>query len=114
MPNDKDKVFLGEVEFTVKDDDEDAQIEFMARRLGYNRFLFIGYHYENCLKWAASHGAAGDGRIRVAARCVDTIGVMAIALILIQNDKLRQDLFDILNRHYTVEEMRENAQERST
>ena len=103
------KVFLGGIEFTRKDEDEDAQIEFMARRLGYNRFVFIGYHYENCLKWANSYGAVGDGRIRIAAKCVDTIGAMGLAIVLMENDRLRRDVFDILNRHFTSEEMKDKC-----
>jgi hypothetical protein len=89
---------IGGIAFTQKDDDEDAQIEFMARRLGYNRYVFIGYHYENCLLWANSRGNAGDGRIRIATKCVDTIGALGIALILRENDELRRDVFSILNQ----------------
>jgi hypothetical protein len=82
----------------MRDDDEDARIAWMARRLGYNRYIFMGYHYENCLLWANSHGNAGDGRIRIAAKCVDTIGALGIALILRENDELRRDVFSILNQ----------------
>jgi len=109
-----EKVMLGVVEFTCSDDVEDAQIEFMTRRLGYNRYLFIGYHYENCIKWANSYGAVGDGRIRISAKCVDTVGAMGIALILTQNDKLRRDVMNILNQHYTAAKIEENIERRST
>ena len=89
---------IGGISFTTEDHNEDAQIEFMARGLGHNRWLFIGYHYENLQKWANSYGQIGDGRIRISTRCVDTIGALGIALILRENAKLRQDVFSILNQ----------------
>ena len=89
---------IGGIEFTTEDFNEDAQIEFMARRLGHNRWLFIGYHYENLKKWADSHGQIGDGRIRISTKCVDTIGALGIAMVLRENDQLRRDVFSILNQ----------------
>jgi len=89
---------IGGIEFTTVDHAEDAQIEFMARRLGHNRWLFIGYHYENLKKWADSHGQIGDGRIRISTKCVDTIGALGIAMVLRENAELRRDVFSILNQ----------------
>jgi len=90
---------MGNVTFTCVDHDEDAQIEFMCRRMGYDRWLFMGYNYEELKKWADSHGEIGDSRIRIATKCVDTIGALGIALVLMQNDKLRIDVFKALNEH---------------
>ena len=94
-----DKVALGGISFTVKDDEEDDRIDFMIRRLGYTRYVFIGYHYENALLWARSRGAAGDGRIRVSSRCVDQIGAAGIAITLMEHEELRLEVFRILNQH---------------
>ncbi len=103
---------IGGISFTTIDHAEDAQIEFMARRLGHDRWLFIGYHYENLQKWANSHGEIGDGRIRISTRCVDTIGALGIALVLRENEQLRRDVFSILNQDadYMATKAKQNEQ----
>lgn len=101
---------IGGVAFTREDSDEDAQIEFMARRLGYTRWIFMGYNYEELKKWADSHGAIGDSRIRISTKCVDTIGALALALILMESDELRRDVFSILNQHADHMATKENRE----
>ena len=99
MSSEDDKFVIGGIAFTTKDDPEDAQIDWMVRRLGYTRHLFIGYHYENALLWGRSRGAAGDGKIRVSAKCSDRIGAAGIAITLMENEELRLEVFNILNQH---------------
>ena len=96
---------MGGIVFTETEEDETAVLDWLAGKLGCDRYFFVGYHQGEATKWANSRGAIGDGTIKIGVKFGKTaIASLALALLLTDydfSDELRREVFDILNQHYT-------------
>lgn len=110
MPSSGAKRVAG-VDFKSLEEEEIAQLDFMARRLGFDRYIFCGYSKEELHRYALSHGDAGDGYLRVGVTMKGLLAARAIAHILLDfpfSYDLRREVHKILNDELTSREIQRN------
>ena len=116
MPSDvKNSVRVAGVDFRALNENEINQLDFMARKLGCDRYMFVGYNYDEAIRWANSYGAVGEGDIRIGVNIADEIGARALFCVLVHytfSDKLRKRVFELLNDYFTEKQIKENIGER--
>jgi len=100
------------VDFKSLSEDKISQLDFMAKRLGFDRYIFCGYSREEIHRYALSHGDAGDGHLRVGITMKGLLAARAIAHLLLDfpfSYDLRREVHAILNDELTTREIQRNA-----
>jgi len=109
MPSDDNHIDLNETEI--------AQMDFMARRLGFDHYIICGYDSKEFSKHVLSKGYYEEGSPKFGINASQAGLAYMIARMLIDFDfssELRRAVHSIINTVLTGREIRENIERRST